>query len=305
MLLIRPWIALNRSRFAAFHAAFFIFVVSNIGGALLPVGPPLLLGFVKGVPFWWVIQRCWTPWLVTIAAVIAVFWVWDRINFRQSIATARETEPDPHASGKWQCIGATNLLAMAATLITLILLPAGWRELLIVVIAVIAYSFSAPEIRRLNEFTFAPLKEIAWIFLGIFGTMIPVVDYMQRHAGDLGLRSDTQFFWITGMLSAVLDNAPAYLTFLAGALGLQQLSVEKAGHFARFIASEDHSLVAISLGATFFGALTYIGNGPNLLVKAITEHARVPTPTFFGYIFKFALPVLIPIFLLVSILFFR
>jgi Na+/H+ antiporter NhaD/arsenite permease-like protein len=225
------------------------------------------------------------------------------MNFRQSIATARET--DPHASGKWQCIGATNLLAMAAMLITLTLLPAGWRELLIVVIAVTAYWFSAPEIRRLNEFTFAPLKEIAWIFLGIFGTMIPVVDYMQRHAGDLGLHSDTQFFWITGMLSAVLDNAPAYLTFLAGALGLQQLSVEKAGDIARFIAGNDHSLVAISLGATFFGALTYIGNGPNLLVKAITEHARVPTPTFFGYVFKFALPVLIPIFLLVSILFFR
>jgi Na+/H+ antiporter NhaD/arsenite permease-like protein len=305
ILLIRPWIALNRIRFAAFHAAFFIFVVSNIGGALLPVGPPLLLGFVKGVPFWWVVQRCWAPWLVTLAAVIAVFWVWDRLNFRESIAAARETEHDRHAPGKWQCIGARNFLAMAAMLVTLVLVPAGWRELLIVGIAILAYWFTAPEIRRLNEFTFTPLKEIAWIFLGIFGTVIPVIDYMERHAGNLGLHSDAQFFWITGMLSAVLDNAPAYLTFLAGALGLDGLSIEKAGHIARFIAANDHSLVAISLGATFFGALTYIGNGPNLLVKAITEHARVPTPTFFGFIFKFAVPVLIPIFLLVSILFFR
>jgi Na+/H+ antiporter NhaD/arsenite permease-like protein len=305
MVLIRPWIALNRSRFAAYHAAFFIFVVSNIGGLLLPVGPPLLFGFVKGVPFWWVAQRCWAPWLVTLVAVVLVFWVWDRRNFRASITVPRETEPDCHASQKWQCIGGTNLVAMAAMLTTLILAPAGWRELLIIAIATTAYCFTTPEIRRLNEFTFAPLKEIAWIFLGIFGTMIPVLDYMERHARDFGLHSDLHFFWITGMLSAVLDNAPAYLTFFAGALGLHGLSIDNTGDVARFIAANDRSLVAISLGATFFGALTYIGNAPNLLVAAITQHARVPTPTFFGFILKFALPTLIPVFALVAFLFFR
>ena len=305
MLLLRPWIALNRNRFAPFHAAFFIFVVSNIGGVLLPIGPPLLLGFVKGVPFWWALQHCWQPWVVILAAVIAVFWVRDEINFRTSPTPARETSVDPHPSEKWQCIGAPNFLAMAGLLAALILAPAGWRELSIVAIALTAYWFTAPEIRRLNEFTFAPLKEIAWIFLGIFGTMIPVLDYMERHAGDLGLQSDGQFFWITGVLSAVLDNAPAYLTILAGALGLHGLSVEKSGDLARFIAANDRSLIAISLGATCFGALSYIGNGPNLLVKAIAEHARMPTPSFFGYIFKFAVPVLVPIFLLIWLLFFR
>jgi Na+/H+ antiporter NhaD/arsenite permease-like protein len=305
MLLIRPWIALNRNRFAGYHAAFFIFVVSNIGGALLPIGPPLLLGFVKGVPFWWALQHCWQPWLVTLAAVTAVFWAWDRTSFGASIAAEPETERDAHPPGKWQCMGATNLLAMAGMLASLILVPTGWRELFMVAIAFAAYWFTAPEIRRLNEFTFAPLKEIAWIFLGIFGTMIPVLDYMERHARDLGLNSDAQFFWITGLLSAILDNAPAFLTFLAGALGLHGLSIDSAADIARFITASGHSLAAISLGATFFGALTYIGNGPNLLVKAITEHARVPTPSFFGYIFKFALPVLIPIFLLISFLFFR
>jgi Na+/H+ antiporter NhaD/arsenite permease-like protein len=188
---------------------------------------------------------------------------------------------------------------MAGMLAGLILAPTGWRELIIVAIATTAFWFTPPEIRRLNEFTFAPLKEIAWIFLGIFGTMIPVLDYMERHAASLGLHSDTQFFWITGILSAVLDNAPAYLTSLAAALGLHGLSIGRAGDLARFLAANDRTLVAISLGATC------IGNGPNLLVKAITEHARVPTPTFFGYIFKFALPVLVPIFLLVSFLFFR
>ena len=304
MLLIRPWIALNRTRFAPFHAAFFIFIVSNIGGVLLPVGPPLLLGFVKGVPFWWALQRCWEPWSLALGTVIAIFWVRDRMNFRASISLVSGSELDPHASGKWQCIGAANFLAMAGMLASLILAPAGWRELLIAGIATTAYWFTAPEIRRLNEFTFAPLREIAWIFLGIFGTMIPVLHHMERHAADLGLNSEAQFFWITGLLSAVLDNAPAYLTSLAAALGLHGLSMEKSGDIAQFVATHDRSLVAISLGATCFGALTYIGNGPNLLVKAIAEHARMPTPSFFGYVFKFAVPVLIPIFLLISFLFF-
>ena len=194
---------------------------------------------------------------------------------------------------------------MGALLACLIILPAGWREFFVVALAVAAYWFTAPEIRERNEFSFGPLKEIAWIFVGIFGTMIPVLDYMERHAANLGLRSDAQFFWATGVLSAVLDNAPAYLTFFAGALGLHGLRIEDAGHVSEFITRHDHSLIAISLGATCFGALTYIGNGPNLLVKAIADHAGIKTPGFLAYIFKFGLPILLPIFALVSFLFFR
>jgi Na+/H+ antiporter NhaD/arsenite permease-like protein len=298
MLLIRPWIALNRERFAQFHLAFFIFIVSNIGGVLLPIGPPLLLGYLKGVPFWWVAQRCWLPWSIVLGAVLVCFYVVDRVTYRASPKQKQIHE-------KWRCAGATNFIVLAAMLVCLVLLPSGWRELLIAVIAAGAYWFTPPEIRRLNEFTFAPLKEIAWIFLGIFGTMIPVLDYMERHAADLGVRSDAQFFWTTGSLSALLDNAPAYLTFVAGALGLHGLSIDDPGQVSEFIARHDHTLVAISLGATCFGALTYIGNGPNLLVKAVAEHAKVKTPGFFGYIFKFALPILIPIFIAVSLLFFR
>jgi Na+/H+ antiporter NhaD/arsenite permease-like protein len=297
MLLIRPWIALNRSRFAGFHTAFFIFVVSNIGGVLLPIGPPLLLGYVKGVPFWWVAQRCWLPWAVTLGTVLIVFYGYDRLNYRR--ADSKIT------AEKWRCAGGSNFVGMVAMLACLIFAPAGWRELFIAVIAAAAYGLTAPEIRQRNEFSFAPLKEIAWIFLGIFGTMIPVLDYLERHASDLGVRSDLQFYWITGALSAVLDNAPAYLAFLAGAMGLHGWSMDDAQNLSDFLAAHDHSLVAISLGATCFGALTYIGNGPNLLVKAIVEHAGIKTPGFFGYLFKFALPVLIPIFVLVSLLFFR
>src|SRR5437763_4068494 len=194
---------------------------------------------------------------------------------------------------------------MGAMLACLVVLPAGWRELFLTVIAGAAYWLTAPEIRQANEFSFAPLKEIAWIFLGIFGTMIPVLDYMERHAADLGLHSDAQFFWVTGALSAVLDNAPAYLTFFAAALGLHGLSIGDPRQLSEFIGQHDHSLVAISLGAAFFGALTYIGNGPNLLVKAVAEHSHVNAPGFFAFIFKFAVPILIPIFILVSLLFFR
>jgi len=300
MLLIRPWIALNRNRFAPFHTAFFIFVVSNIGGVLLPIGPPLLLGYLIGVPFWWVAQRCWLPWSVTLGAVLIIFYVFDRLNYRNA-----SRHIGPPLGEKWQCAGSGNFVVMAAMLACLILAPAGWRELFITVIAIAAYWLTPSEIRQRNEFSFAPLKEIAWIFFGIFGTLIPVLDYMKRHAGDLGLQSDLQFYWTTGALSALLDNAPAYLTFLAGALGLHGWSIDDAQHISEFIARHGRSLIAISLGATFFGALTYIGNGPNLLVKAIAEHAGVKTPGFFGYIFKFALPVLIPIFVLVALLFFR
>ena len=298
VLLIRPWIALNRDRFAGFHLAFFIFVVSNIGGVLLPIGPPLLLGYLNGVPFWWVVQRCWLPWSITLGTVLVIFYFLDRLQYRRP--------NDQLLSGeKWKCSGATNFLAMGALLACLVFLPTVWREFFVVAIAIAAYAFTAPEIRQRNEFSFAPLKEIAWIFVGIFGTMIPVLDYMELHAADLGLSSDAQFFWTTGILSAVLDNAPAYLTFFAGALGLHGFRIEDAGQVSEFIARYDHSLIAISLGATCFGALTYIGNGPNLLVKAIADHAGFKTPGFFGYIFKFALPVLLPIFALISFLFFR
>jgi Na+/H+ antiporter NhaD/arsenite permease-like protein len=298
MLLIRPWIALNRTRFTGFHIAFFIFLVSNIGGVLLPIGPPLLLGYLRGVPFLWTAQRCWLPWLVTLGALLIVFYLFDHLYYKRA-------EPQPAAPERWQCAGTLSFLAMGAMLACLIVAPAGWRELFIAIIATAAFWFNPPEIRQRNEFSFAPLKEIAWIFLGIFGTIIPVLDYMERYAVDLGLRSDLQFYWTTGALSAVLDNAPAYLTFFAGALGLHGLRIEDARQVAVFIEQHDHALIAISLGATFFGALSYIGNGPNLLVKAIADHAGVPTPGFFGYIFKFALPILLPILALVSFLFFR
>jgi Na+/H+ antiporter NhaD/arsenite permease-like protein len=299
LLLIRPWLTMNRGRIAPMHIAFFIFLVSNIGGALLPVGPPLILGFLKGVPFGWTLQHCWQQWLLTVGIVLLVFVVLDFINLRATRKTIHETELT-----LWRCEGAHNFICLFVILAALIAVPAGWREALVILTALGSYLGTPQRIRDANDFTFAPLREIGWLFLGIFGTMIPVLEFMERPAGPLGLSSDLAFFWASGLLSALLDNAPTYLAFLGAALGRHGLNINDLSHVARLVFENGRELIAISLGATFFGALTYIGNAPNLLVKTIAEHARVPTPSFIDYLWKFSLPILIPVFSLLSILFF-
>ena len=299
LLLIRPWIAMNRSRIAPMHIAFFIFVVSNVAGALLPVGPPLLLGFLNGVPFSWTLQHCWRPWLTTVGLILLVFFALDLMNWRTSRKTGVEKDLT-----SWRCDGAHNFIFLFVILAAIIAVPAGWRELLVVLTAAGSYLGTPQRIRESNDFSFGPLKEVAWLFLGIFGTMIPVLVFMEQSAGELGLRSEFGFYWATGLLSALLDNAPTYLAFFAAVLGLHGLELKDAARIAAFVTSDGRDLAAVSLGATFFGALTYIGNAPNLLVKSIAEQARIPTPSFIGYICKFALPILIPIFGLISILFF-
>jgi len=300
MLLIRPWIAMNKGRVAPMHIAFFVFLVSNIGGALLPVGPPLILGFLKGVPFGWTLQNCWRQWLITVAIVLAIFFVLDLINLRARKRAIHESEIT-----QWRCEGARNFLFLFALLAALIAVRAGWREPLMVLIALGSYFATPWRIREANNFTFAPLREVGWLFLGIFGTMIPVLEYMEHSAEKLGVTSETAFFWATGMLSALLDNAPTYLAFFAAALGLRGFDINDSSHVARFIGENGAELIAVSLGAAFFGALTYIGNAPNLLVKTIAEHAHTPAPSFIAYIWRFAIPILIPIFVVISILFFH
>jgi Na+/H+ antiporter NhaD/arsenite permease-like protein len=222
----------------------------------------------------------------------------DRVSF----GAAKKSEESDLT--KWGCDGARNFVFLFVLLGALVVVPSGWREPLMVLTAVGSYLGTPKRIRDSNNFTFAPLKEVGWLFLGIFGTMIPVLEYMELSAGTLGLNSDRAFFWATGLLSGLLDNAPTYLAFFAAALGLHGLDMNDPSHIAKFLSENGRALIAISLGASFFGALTYIGNAPNLLVKTIAEHARVPAPTFLTYFWKFALPILIPIFALISILFF-
>ncbi len=302
VLLIRPWIQMNKYRFTGHHLAFFIFMVSNIGGALIPVGPPLFMGYLKGVPFWWPLLHCWPACAVAAACILIAFYLIDRLNFLRSPRDIREIET---AHEEWRVEGVLNIVFMAGVLLAIIFLRAGLREIVMLTISIASWFLTAPRVHKANRFTFGPIKEVAWIFAGIFATMKPVLDYMVLHAGRLGLHNDAQFYWWSGALSGVLDNAPTYLTFLAAAFGLEHLHLDRAADMGSFLEHGGHYLQAITLGSALFGGMTYLGNGPNLMVKAIADHAKVQTPGFFLYIIRFAIPILLPILALVGWVAFR
>lgn len=305
MLLIRPWIRMNKYRITAFHVVFFIFIVSNVGGCLTPIGdPPLFLGFLKGVPFFWVVEHCWPAWAIAIGLLIAVFSVFDAINFRKAPVEVRERET---AEETWRFDGLTNVLWLVAILGGVFLfkyVPFPVPELVMIGAAVVSYFTTSKQVHESNHFNFAPIKEVGWLFVGIFATMVPALDYLHNHAGSMELKGPMQFYWFTGMLSGFLDNAPTYLTFLAAATGAEGLSITNPADILKFIEINNHFLVAISLGAVFFGALSYIGNGPNLMVKSIANQMGVRTPSFFGYITFYSAPILLPIFAIIALLFF-
>lgn len=303
MLLVRPWIRMNKYRFTGFHTVFFIFIVSNIGGCLTPIGdPPLFLGYLKGVPFGWVFEHCWKAWCIGVGGLLTIFYCFDRLNFSRAPCAVREMETRPET---WRFSGLHNLGFLAVILAAVFIKkPDGLRELVMAASAIASYFTTCAEDHKANDFSFAPIKEVAWLFLGIFATMMPALDYLELHAAQLGIHTEMQFYWLTGALSAVLDNAPTYLAFLAVAFGSFGLNMDLPAQMDAFIAQQNHYLVALSLGAVFFGAGTYIGNGPNLMVKSIAEQAGVKTPDFVSYIFKYAAPILLPLFWIISLLFF-
>ena len=297
MLFIRPWIRVNKYRYTGLHTAFFIFLVSNLGGGLTPMGPPLFLGYLKGVPFWWVVQHCWLAWSVALLSLLLTFYLVDRHNFRRAPAIVREEET---GAGKIRIDGLRNIFFLAIILGALFIeRPPFLREAVMLAAGVGSYFATPKGVHAANEFSFAPAKEIGWLFLGIFLTMVPVLDYMRLHARDLAIDTPAKFYWITGGLSAVLDNAPTYLAFLANALGRIDLSIENPAAVHQFLGSGKAEMVAISMGAVLFGAATYIGNSPNFIIKAIAEQHGMHTPSFIGFVIKFSLPVLLPVLLLV------
>ena len=293
MLLIRPLLRTNSERRLVRHVpVFFIFLVSNIGGALTPLGdPPLFLGYLRGVPFTWTL-RLLPIWAVTVGLVLLVFYLWDRGAY--ATEKLADVERDLASQVPLSLAGKPNLLLLGGV-VAAVLLPSPWRELGMAGMAVLSLLLTPSALRRENGFGFGPIVEVAILFLGIFLCMIPALAIMQARGGELGLRSPWQFFWATGLLSSFLDNAPTYLTFLSLAQGLH-LTPEILGLPHRM-------LLAISAGAVFMGANSYIGNGPNFMVKAIAEEANVKTPTFFGYMAVSA-AVLLPIFVVVTLLFF-
>lgn len=298
MVMIRPWIRMNKYRITAFHTVFFIFIVSNIGGGLTPIGdPPLFLGYLKGVPFFWVLQNVWTIWLSTVLILLAVFFVIDSLNFKKAPEAVRQKET---AHEEWRFLGAHNVFYLAMILgAVFINNPPFLREAIMVTAAVLSYRTTPKPVHESNDFNFAPIKEVAILFAGIFATMIPALEWLEHYAPRLGITSVGQFFWGSGALSSVLDNAPTYLNFLSAALGL--FGSGEAAHAGpvgvrMLLESHPEYIRAISVAAVFFGAVTYIGNGPNFLVKSIADQAKVKTPSFFGYVFRYSLPILFPIF---------
>jgi len=294
MLLIRPLLQTNRERKRVAHTVlFFIFLASNVGGCLTPLGdPPLFLGYLAGVPFLWTL-RLFVPWLFTVALLLAVYAAWDaRERKREARADLKR---DFYEVRPLRLAGRFNLALLGGVLAAVALLPAPWRELAILALAFYSYRRTDPALHQANRFTFHPILEVAALFSGIFVTMLPALDILHARGGELGVREPWQFFWATGVLSSFLDNAPTYLTFLALARGLG-LAPEVAG--------VPHAvLAAISLGAVFMGANSYIGNGPNFMVRAIAEERGVRMPSFFGYMLVSAV-VLLPVFAIVTLVFF-
>ncbi len=303
MVLIRPVLRTNKERLHTRHIpVFFIFLVSNIGGLLLPIGdPPLFLGYLEGVPFFWTL-RLLPLWLVTVGLVLAVFLVVDTLSYRRE--PAHVLKYDRVAVQPLRIEGGINLLWLLGVLIAAIGMGSPLREFTMVLMALASWVTTKAGTRQLNEFTFHPIIEVAVLFAGIFASMIPALLVLKARGGDLGITQAWQFFWATGALSSFLDNAPTYLTFLSLAEGVTSALNLPAEIMLRTGAVAEQYLVVISVGAVFMGANTYIGNAPNFMVKAIAEEWRVKMPSFFGYM-AWSAAVLLPIFGIVTLLFFR
>jgi len=295
MLLIRPLLQTNSQRTHVKHTViFFIFIVSNIGGMLTPLGdPPLFLGHLAGVPFTWTF-RLWTHWGLMLTVLLAAFFVFDSVQFsREPLAAIRR---DRARSEPLRVQGGLNAIWLVGVVLAVAFLHAPWREVAIVALTAVSLWLTPQRIRRDNGFAAGPMVEVAVLFAGIFLTMIPALELLRLRGDELGVRAPWQFFWATGALSSFLDNAPTYLTFLALAQGLR-LPADVVGVPAGILA-------AISVGAVAMGANTYIGNAPNFMVKAIAEEAGVKMPSFFGYML-YSGAILLPLFVVVTLVFFR
>ncbi len=323
MLLIRPFIRLNRDRLQPYHIIFFIFLVSNVGGSLTPIGdPPLFLGFLKGVPFEWTFIHVVPEWAFAIIALAAIFYFYDRRN-----TTDLDTSETVY-SNKIVLRGTKNFIWLAIIVGAVFLDPNvfEWipginyegtkfsfvREIIQLSAGAASYFLADKQALRGNEFTFAPIEEVVYLFLGIFFAMMPALSLIGEFAAsDAGKAFFTVdiIYWMTGALSGFLDNAPTYVNFLSAAMGKFGLDVSSLSEVKTFAAGGTDPITieylkAISVASVFFGAMTYIGNGPNFMVKAIAEERGVKMPSFVGYIVKFSLIFLLPVLFLTWLIFF-
>jgi len=302
---------------------FFIFLVSNIGGSLTPLGdPPLFLGFLHGVPFFWT-MHIFPEMAVASVTLLLIYFALDSHYYKRENKTAipeEEFEPLKIEGGRNFIflagiigavlfsgsvrLGDVNILGIHQTTENLI------KDAVLILMGLASLGFTAKEVRKNNDFGWAPMLEVAYLFAGIFITIIPALAILK--AGEKGalhwlikaIDSPAQYFWAVGILSSFLDNAPTYLTFFNSMLGKFYPGMPEPAAVALLIVEKIPYLAAISVGAVFMGANTYIGNAPNFMVKSIAEEAGVKMPSFFGYMFKYSIPVLVVLFIVMTFVFF-
>ena len=319
MLLIRPVITTNQQRKYKTHTVlFFIATVANCGGLLTPLGdPPLFLLFLRGAPFTWFLNLL-PEWAFVGTFLLLIYFLVDTYYYKKEhwvhlSADAREIEPI-------RITGTINFIFLLGVILSVAFINDGFiplmkdnpdtgylapiwlkflREIILGLLIALSLYATKKEVREKNKFSWRPIIEVAVVFLGIFITMVPTMLYLAQNASSFGLTEPWQFYYTAGTLSSFLDNAPTAVAFHGVALGLVN-----SGQAAAEIAGIPELLLkAIAVGSVFFGAMTYIGNGPNFMVKAIAEENKVEMPSFFGYMFKFSLLVLLPLYILTQLLF--
>ncbi len=314
MLIIIPYIRMNKDRIKTYHIIFFIFIVSNIGGALTPIGdPPLFLGFLRGIDFFWFFNNLFSAWFLGIVLILAIFFIIDSKN-----KTSKEPA-DVVYSGKFEFKGLKNLIYLIIILISVFLdpniiswvpnlynyVPFGIREIIMFSVVFLSIKTADKSILKENDFNYEPIKEVAFLFVGIFATMIPALQLISYEAKVYSQELNVSiFYWATGTLSGFLDNAPTFLNFFAAQMAKFGLDLSNKSDVMKLATEHSIYLHAISVAAVFFGAMTYIGNGPNFMVKAISEKYGIKMPSFFEYVYKFSLPILIPVFTIIYFVFY-
>lgn len=309
MVLIRPLLEVNKSREYASHTVmFFTCLVGNIGGVLTPLGdPPLFMGYLAGVPFMWTL-KLWPQWLLCVSVLLILYVIVDTVLYRKEAEhqkvvamktpvseTATSSIPVTNAQSSFVRLhGIMNIFLLLAMVVAVALVQTfPLREACLLVVAAFSIKTTKKRLREMNEFSYDPILEVCALFFGIFCTMCPAMYILRMHGKDLGVRQPAEFFWFAGMFSSILDNTPTYMIFLELAQSLK-LKDEIVG------IPEKH-LMAIAMGAVFFGANTYIGNAPNLMIKAIAEKNGRKMPTFLAYS-AIVLTFLLPLFAIITVM---
>lgn len=308
MLLIRPIIQTNKERQYKVHTIlFFIAIVANCGGLLTPLGdPPLLMMYLRGAPFTWFFNL-FIEWLFVNVVLVVIYYFVDRYYHEKE--SPKAIRADHEIIKPLKIEGKLNFIWLVGVVLAVAFINPHYlqfietnhyfgfiREGVILMMGILSLIFTTSIVRESNNFTWEPIKEVAYLFLGIFATMVPCLVYLETNAHTLGVESPAQFYYYTGLLSSFLDNTPTAVTFHSLALGLGEQAANMVAGIPEII------LKAISVSSVFFGAMTYIGNGPNFMVKAVAEENNIKMPDFFSYMFKFSLIVLLPVYIIAELI---